>query len=351
MALHAIDDLEDAFEATKAFLWPFDTGRWLRLAIVVLFVGGASGGFPTSGADFSAGGGEFPAEGPTFPIDLGPITIADAGEAFALALAAAAVGLTIALLFGFLGSVMEFVLIASLREEEVHVRRYFRTYLGAGLRLFGFRLVLGVLGILLVAGPIAALALGAGPGGMGPGAIVGLVLIAVPLLVVFGGLFTLISGFTTFFVVPVMLVEDRGVVSAWRRFWGVLKADWKEYLVFVVLSAVLTLVAATAVGFVVGIVGLVLVGPVVVAGIASAVTGSAVLLAVVGAVGVVAVLAVLFVAAVVRVPVVTYFRYYAMFVLGDTATDLDPIPERRERVRAVSTGQDTPDDASGAESA
>ena len=350
MALHAIDDLEDAFEATKAFLWPFDTSRWLKLAIVVFFVGGASGSFPTSGTNFSFDEGTFAGGEPTLPVDLGPITIADGGDLFALVAVVVAVGILLALLFGIVGSVMEFVLIASLREEEVHVRRYFRAHLGAGLRLFGFRLVLGLLAVLLIAGPIVALALGTGLGQMGPGAVFGLVLLAIPLAVVFGVLFALIDGFTTFFVVPVMLVEDRGVLSAWRRFWGVLRAEWKEYLVFVVLTAVLTLVAATAVGFVVGIVGLVLVGPVVVAGIASAVTGSVVLLAIVGAIGLVAGLAVLFVAALVRVPVVTYFRYYAMFVLGDTERDLDPIPERRERIRAVGSER-APDDASGAESA
>jgi preprotein translocase subunit Sss1 len=212
---------------------------------------------------------------------------------------------------------------------------------------------MGLLALLFIAGPILALLFaGGGPGTFGPGRVVGLVLVAVPLAVVFGTVFSLIDGFTTFFVVPVMLVEDRNVLSAWGRFWGVLKGDWKEYLVFVVLTAVLTLVAATAVGFVVGIVGLLLVGPVVVAGIASAVAGSPILLGIVAVVGLLAGLVVLFVAAVVRVPVVTYFRYYAMLVLGDTETELDPIPERRSRIRAVGSeeGPETPDDASGAES-
>jgi hypothetical protein len=353
MALNAVDDLGEAFEATKAFLWPFDASRWLKLAVVVLFVGGVGGSFPTSGTNFSADAGDFPTDGATFPVDLGPVSIADGGDLLALVLLLAAVGILLALLFGVVGSVMEFVLITSLREEEVHVRRYFREHLGVGLRLFGFRLVVGLLALSLVAGPILVLLFtGGGPAALGPGAIFGLVLVAVPLAVLFGVVFALIDGFTTFFVVPVMLVEDRGVLSAWRRFWGVLRAEWKEYLVFVVLTAVLTLVAATGVGFVVGIVGLVLVGPVVVAGIASAVAGSPILLGIVAIVGLLAGLVVLFVAAVVRVPVVTYFRYYAMLVLGDTETDLDPIPERRGRIRAVGSdeGPETPDDASGAES-
>jgi hypothetical protein len=357
MSLHAVDDLEEAFEATKAFLLPFQWGRWLRLAIVAFFVAGASGSFPTTGTNFSFDGGTVDGGDVTFPADLGPVTIADSGELLALVLAVVGVIVALALLLGFVGSVMEFVLIRSLREEEVHVRRYFGDHWGAGLRLFGFRLGIGLLAFALVVGPVLALLFATGgPAAIdGPGAVFGLVLLAVPLALVFGTLFVLIDGFTTFFVVPVMLVENRAVLSAWRRFWGVLRAEWKEYLVFVVLTAVLTLVAGTAVGFVVGIVGLVLVGPVVVAGIAGAITGSPVVLAVVAVIGAGAVLAVLFVAAFVRVPVVTYFRYYALLVLGDTESDLDAIPERRGRIRAAEAGSDgdrgASDDASGAESA
>ena len=39
MALHAIDDVGDALDATRAFLFPFDRTKWLKLALVVFFVG------------------------------------------------------------------------------------------------------------------------------------------------------------------------------------------------------------------------------------------------------------------------------------------------------------------------
>jgi hypothetical protein len=56
------------------------------------------------------------------------------------------------------------------------------------------------------------------------------------------------------------------------------------------------------------------------------------------------------VAALVQVPVVTYFRYYALLVLGDTDADLDLIPERRRAVRAGSGGGPS-GEGSGTESA
>ena len=44
MSLHAIDDIGDAIDATKAFLTPVSVRKWLKLAFVVLFLGGGGGG-------------------------------------------------------------------------------------------------------------------------------------------------------------------------------------------------------------------------------------------------------------------------------------------------------------------
>lgn len=357
MALHAVDDLGDAFAATRAFLLPFDAGRWLRLTVVAFFVGGIGGNVPSSGFQF---GGE--------PVDPGvePALPDLTGEVLALVLLVVAALAALGLLLGFVGSVMEFVLVVSLREEEVHVRRYFREHWRAGARLFAFRVVLALLGAALVALPVLALVFGTGgPAAVGPGRVFGLLLVLLPLLFLVGIVFSLVNGFTTFFVVPVMLLEGGGVLAAWRRFYATLRAEWREYLVFAVLTFVLTLAAGTAVGLVVGTVALVVLGPIVLFGLAGVVTagvlgpgglGAVSLPALVAAaaVGLLALLLVLSVAAVVRVPVVTYFRYYALLVLGDTDADLDLVPERRRAVRAGSEegggGGDVAGGGSGTES-
>jgi hypothetical protein len=343
MALHAVDDLEDAFAATRALLWPLDAGVWLRLAIIALFVGGVAGGnVPTT--QFQTSTGEFPAStGPVVPD----------GQLLGLIAAVVAFGLLLALLFGFVGSVMEFVLVASLRDETVHIRRYFREHWRAGARLFGFRLALALVGFLVAAVPILAVVFATGgfTAVEGPGAVLGLVLLLVPLLVLVGVGFSLVNGLTTFFVVPVMLLDRRGVLSAWRRFWRTLRAEWKEYLAFVALTFVLTLVAGVAIGFVVGLVAVVLFAPLVLVGVFGVIAGepSAAAIAVLVVLGLLGGLLVLFAAALVRVPFLTYFRYYALMVLGDTDADLDLVPERRRTIRAGSGG-DAPDGESGAES-
>lgn len=353
MSLHAVDDLGDAFAATRAFLFPFDAGRWLRLTLVAFFVGGVGGNVPTSGFQFDGGNVDPGVPGPV-PPELG-------GDVVALIVAVVAALVALGLLLWFVGSVMQFVLVRSLREETVHVRRYFREHWRAGARLFGFRIGLGLLATAMIALPVLAFVFATGSlAAIGPGRAVGLVLLLVPLVFLVGILFALIEGFTTFFVVPVMLLEGTGVLAAWGRFYRTLRAEWKEYLAFAVLTFVLTLVVGIGVGFVVGIVALLVFGPLALvgfAGIASAgVFGPAgvgavslPVLVAVAVVGLLALLVVVFAAAMVQVPVVTYFRYYALLVLGDTDADLDLIPERRRAVRTGSGG--AADGESGAESA
>jgi hypothetical protein len=237
---------------------------------------------------------------------------------------------------GLVGAVMEFVVVCSLRDGTVRIRRYVGAHWRAGVSLFGFRLGLSLLVLALVVALVFGLV---GTTGVttsleSPGAVLGAALVAVPLVLVGVATYALIDGLTTFFVVPVMLVESCGVLGAWRRFGHTLWADPTEYLAFVGLTVVLTPIAGTAVGAVVGLFAVLVFGPVFALGFVGVVTDEPVVLAVTAVLGVLAALVVASLAALVRVPVLTYLRYYALFVLGDTDSDLDAIPERRRAVRA-----------------
>ena len=342
MSLYAIENIGDAYEATRAFLFPFSLRRWLKLALVVFFVGGAS-----LGSGFQ-GGFEFdtPVNQPIGP-DVGPAAgpgggVADGaaiGQFLPLIIGLAALALLIVLAFAVVGSVMEFVLVASLREETVTIRRFVGRYWRKGLRLLGFRVGLWLLTAALVAVPVAAVAVVF----VGPDTRIGGAAIALALLVPFALLVALVAalayGFTTVFAVPIMLLEDRGVLSAWRRLWPTLRGQWKEYLAYVVLEALLSIAVGVAVGV---LTALALVGlaipfgalgalTVVAGGGMASLSPVAIALLAVGAL-VFAILAIVL-TALVQVPVLTYFRYYALFVLGDTDESLDLVPERRRRVR------------------
>jgi hypothetical protein len=258
------------------------------------------------------------------------------GPELAVVAAVVAVVVAVVLLFALVGAVMEFVLVESLRRETVQVRRYWGDHWRRGLSLFAFRLVVGVVTL----GAVALLLLVAvGPLLLGiPAGSLLVAVVAVPLLVVVAVVGGLVNGFTTVFVVPVMLVEECGLRAGWRRFWPTLTAHWKQYAVYAVLGFVLqfavgvltglgTLLAAVAVGVPLALVG--------VAGAALASVAGPVGWALVALAVVLFVLALVAVALLLGVPAKTYLRYYALFVLGDTNDAFDPIPERRRQTRAT----------------
>jgi hypothetical protein len=330
VSLYALDDVPDAVEATRALLLPVDRGRWLRLALVVFFVGGGgvtgqlSNGVSQGSSDPASSAGGVPSlDGPDLLLVGG--------------LVAAAVVVVLALLF--VGAVMEFVLVESLRRETVTVRRYWRDHWRRGARLFGFRAALG-LATLALAGGVLAVALAPGLLGVGAASAV-LLLLAVPVALAVLVVSALVGGFTTAFVVPVMLAEDRGVVAAWRRFWPVLSGAWRQYLAYAAASFVLRLglgLLTTVVTLLAAVVLAVPLGLVAAVGLALALVvggvGSPVGWAVVALAAVVFVLSLVAVSLLAAVPVRTFLRYYALFVLGDTAEPFDLVAERRRAVRS-----------------
>lgn len=332
MSLHAFDDIDDAMDATRAFLLPFAFGRWARLAVVVLFLGGTGFNLPLGGFDVPTGdtGTPPPGEAPELT------------NAVLLAIGAVvAVLLLLGLAYLFVGSVMEFVFVRSLATESVHVRRYWSENLGRGLRLFGFRAGLGLLA-LVVLGGMVVLALFPLLAGGGAAVSVLFVLALAPVFVLGAIAFGLVNGFTTAFVVPVMLREERGVLDAWRRLWPTVRGAWKEYAVYAVVSWAFALGLGIAVGVAVGIAAIVLLVPALVVGLLGvallAVLPPAGLLVLV-VTGLVYVLGLVAAFALAQVAVQTFLRYYALFVLGDT-TEYDLVAAVRADVRGSGADRD-----------
>ncbi|MFB6124062.1 MAG: hypothetical protein ABEJ78_11475 [Haloferacaceae archaeon] len=319
MSWIAFAALSDARQATEDLLFPVDRGTWLRLAVLALFVG-SGGGAPTGGGNTSGvtssdvPAGELPQAPPVE--SLVPVVVG-----LVLLVVAVVVAWT------FVGSVMEFVLVSGLRDRDIRIRRPFRAHLGRGLRLFGFRLALGLVGLTLVAVPLLAIF------GLGVGVTPAAFLLVLPAIAIFGLValvFGVVNRLTTDFVVPAMLVEDRGVLDGWRRVWPLVRAQWKEVGLYAVLRFALAIGAGFAVGIATLLVALVVAIPFVLVG------GAVYLgLSTVGGPGlagwvVLGLLAALFLLSafvaslVLQVPVLTYLRYYALSALGrvDSALDL-----------------------------
>jgi hypothetical protein len=326
MALHAAQNVGDAIDATREFLFPFELRRWLKLAVVALFIGGglnAPSGQVGGSSNTPApnGGGELPA---SLPADF--ITIIAV---------VAAVAVVLALVFGIIGAIMEFVFVESIRTEEVRIRRYWSNRWGQGLRLFGFRVLIGLPVLALFLGWMALFFAPLLTSVQFPELSAGVFLLGLPVLFVVGIVVGIIYGFTTLFVVPLMIQNDSGVLAGWRRLWPSIKREWKQYGAFALIGAVLTFVVGLIASMAVGLAAVVLLIP-------FAIVGALVYLALsFSSVGtaLLAVLAVLFVAmlvviwALVQVPIVAYLRYYALLVLGDIEAEFDIIPDQREAIR------------------
>ena len=337
MTIYAFDDIDDALDATRAFLWPFDLATWLKLALVVFFLGGTGSvnPFQFSSNVPSTGGPSDPVT-PTGPGLPSLSEIVNALTPIEWAIVGAFVGAVLLLGFGFafVGAVMEFVFVESIRHERVSIREYWGERWRQGGRLFGFRLVVGLLSLAVAGGVVLAAAwpLLTGDGGFS----IALLLLAILVAIGVALVSALLNGFTTQFIVPVMVAEDRAVLDAWRRFWPTVTGQWKQYLAYAFMRIVLTIAVGIVVGIATTIAALVLAIPFVIVGIVgvallsvSEIAGGAVI-----AIAIVLFTLILIVLSLlVAVPVQTYLRYYALLVLGDTEAEFDLVAERRRAIR------------------
>ncbi len=325
MALHAIDNVSDAFIATTEFLLPFEFRRWLKLAIVAFFL---SGGVSVPTVQFNTPG---PIEGPP---GTGVPSLAPDAVTIIATVAVAAVGLGV--LYGLVGAIMEFVFIESLRTDAVSIRRHWSRRWRQGLRLFGFRIAIGLPTLAAVAGWIGLLA---APTLLGTDPVVPsgpLLVLGVPIVFLVGLLYALVASLTTVFVVPIMIQTDRGVLAGWRVLWGSIKANPKQYLVYLGVAFVLTIAVGIVVSIAVGLAVLVLLVPLAILGVAVYLTvslSSTIGLAVLGVAAALFFLLVVGLWLFVQVPVLTYLRYYALLVLGDIDESLDLVSDRRAAIR------------------
>ncbi|GGL47701.1 DUF7544 domain-containing protein [Halocalculus aciditolerans] len=339
MSLYATEDVTDAFHATKAFLTDLDLPQWFRLAVIALLTGGVSA--PSSSFQFNGGTPTNPSSPTGTPGDFPTFGFAQSDlVAFAVALLALAV--LIGLLLWIAGSILQFAFVDALATGRVAIRRNLREHWWKGFQLFLFSLAVAfvVIGAFLLAlAPLLAGVFG-----------VLFVILLLPVAAVVGILAAVVDGFTRAFVVPIMLREDRNVLSAWSRLWGVLRANFKEYGAFVLLNLALTIGAGIVTGIGAILVAIVVAIPIgIVFGLPFVLAGASGTLAWAWlAIGLlVGGLAFLLGIGLVNVPVQSYLRYYALFLLGDTDADLDLIPDRR----AAARDSEEPSEAGGSETA
>ncbi|WP_255191267.1 DUF975 family protein [Natronobeatus ordinarius] len=333
--MYAVDDLSDAIDVTREFLTPIRAGMWLRLVLVVFFISGAGigGGTPPVGdIGMVADGPTVPVEEPTDPTGepIDPEADFPLEELLLVGVVLLLVGFVIWLVFSILRAIMDFVFVESLRSSNVHVRRYARENLGRAGRLFLFRVIVGLLAFgPLVLGFFVVVFTADALEEVAFASLALLALLAIPIYL----LYAIVMRFTTVFVVPIMLLEERTVLGGWKRFWPTFTANWTEYVVYLVLVWIIWVLVGIAIAFL-AFFGVLLIG--LPFGILAVIFA-----ALLGPIGLVLAAVTLLAAFVlflvyitlIEVPIYSYLRYYALLLLGDTDRELDLIPEQRAAVR------------------
>lgn len=315
MSWYAVDAIDDALDASRGFLFPFSLGRWARLALITLFVGGGGVGGQVSNLQNV---GQFPTgpTGPSVPTD----PVSTLPELGGLALLIIAVGLLVGFALALVSTTFEFVFVDVIGRDRVRVLRPFARQVGNGLRLLVFNIVVGLVTLAPFAVAGYLLLFAGGPpgfngfdalldffGSVGTAATAAVVAVAALWLFLSG----LVVGLTRTLVVPVMVATGTGVLGGWGRLWPRLRAEWKQTLVY--------LVTHFFVGIGVGLVGflLLLFGAVVV-GIVALVVGLAVAAATHGGNALLGLDVGLLAGAVVFVPLFLLFAFFPVSVLTTT---------------------------------
>lgn len=301
MSWYAIDSVSDAFDESKSLLFPFALKRWVVLAFITFFVGG-TGNAPSFNQSFDA-----PAQGgemPEFPVgDPGSTDLIMLAVLVILAI------LVIVAVLMVIGSIMEFVFVDVLRSRTVRIRGRFGSRTGPGLRLLGFRIGLLLIGLVLVA--LVAAPIYAGLVLSMPVAFLALVFL-IPLAIVVGIALAIVQDFTTSFVVPLICERGGGIIATWRStLWPAVKAEWQQFLLYMVLKWGLGI----AVGFVVGIGLAIVFFPIIILVGAGLFAGGGLSTPLLVVAGVFAIVLFVLVQIFVQMPVSVFLRYYSLSVL------------------------------------
>ena len=334
MRWYAVESIDEAVDAARSFLLPVEAGRWLRLALIALFVGVGGGGTSMLSNSVS-----IPANMPAEPASQQPIVTPPEPSLEALPvdpiLVAMVIGAVVLVVLGLLllSETLRLVLYDALRTDTVRIRGPARRRFGQAVRLFSFKLAVNVafaLPFVVVGAAIALTSVDIGRTLL----LAGVLLAAVVVPLSFIG-YLIVMRVTTEFVTPVMVLTDSGVIAGWRRFWPVLRTDLAQFGVYVVIHFLLLLAISIGQSIIMvvllGIIGTVglLVGLLVALGVfggLNAALASTVGAIVVGAIVLLTVLLAVVVSLPIKIVVLTYVFSYELSVLGAADEELRLLP-------------------------
>ena len=244
-AISPVRALELAFRGTLHLLFsPFEGRLWVKLSAVCLFLGGG-----TSSAAFHWSLGTLPAE-VGFQEAARELIDFIGGNPF-LIVSLILAGLGLSLILFYLRAVFRFVLIDSIVQEKVLVRRAAREFRRPARSYFFWLLgILVVAGMILGAGALIALphlrtaAASSGTGSAGFVAMLAAIFLAE---IGMGLLIALVVTLTDDLVAPVMYAEKERFTAAWKTVWRHFRAEPRAFGFYVLVRFFMAVVVGAAV--------------------------------------------------------------------------------------------------------
>ena len=319
----AFKPVTTAFEKTKKLLLsPFNAWTWIKLIVIVFFVGGASKVGSNFSNFYNYGGN--PASG-IHSWDIA--NFLTNRSLIMLILFIILLVLVIMLILAYLRNVFSFALIKSVTTGDVHVIKPALENLGRGLRLFVFTLLVGLftllVAVVLVVAMIACILIAIKVGVASAGAVLLVLLLALIivllllLLIAFCIAMGVFMGFTYDFVAPMMYFKGKGVIASWKELYALVKKEWQQFGIYIITR--------WALEFALGIIMAIITVPILLVYIALLIIGliaalalmkTSILLAVI--IGICILIGtILFLALVliIEMPVGVYLRYFSLDVL------------------------------------
>jgi hypothetical protein len=329
----AVDVIGPAFEHTrKQLIETFRVGQWARIAVLALATGEMSSG---SGCNsgfkaLSSLPSRFPSPSQNFvdPGDLLSGLGLGPGLIISMVIVAAVGFLILGLVYLYVSSVSRFQLFESVLRRNCELGESWRRWQGQGLRYFGWQLALsivglGVAGILFIPVLLPLVPILKGHGAPGPGFLLAL-LPMILVFVVFGLIMALIGLLTKDFVIPLMAVDNLGVIEGWRRLLQIMKGQKGAYAGYVGMKIVMAIGASVVFGIASGIVAAIVMVPFVILGVVIVLLGhggglswNAVTITAAIVAGTILLAVLLYVIALVCVPVAVFFPAYAIYFFAE----------------------------------
>jgi len=254
MSWYGIDAVDKAISRTRRALFePFEFWKWIKLAIIIFFLGSSSSNFRGSGNTYRMNPEEF-RNTTTLGSDLlheylphniieninSPVTILSE-YGFLLAVIAALILFFLLLLY--ISNVMQFVFVESLVKNDVRFRAYSRKFLGKGFNLLLVNLALLIIFLIFLV--IASLPLISNIMKMSSDfswpALMGGLIWFISVLIVFALLMSVISSFISL-AIPVSIYRNAGILASLKLVFANFRKSWQQVLVYWVTRFILGLI-------------------------------------------------------------------------------------------------------------